>query len=282
MKAIIELIDKHVREKGYDLNRGMDCLCDYLIDMFDVRHYIAQDFKRSLEKKQEESPELFQVAIIWASKVADAKKNGMFFDMFGHIYEELYKSKSKAKEMGQFYTPDNVAMLLAKLTHTRELENNQFMICDPGGCGSGRTLLAAHAANGYDDGYYQGEDLDISSVKMCALNMMIHGMRGRVVQHDTLIHPYIYDFGFEVNEVRYPFPTSLFSLRKISFTKDDMMKRNERVRKRYGENVTVSQYNGYEIVRPKDGAKPAPLFKPKEKVQFIIKEPEQLSLFDEW
>ncbi len=54
--------------------------------------------------------------------------------------------------------------------------------------------------------------------------MMIHGMRGQVVFHDTLAEPNNYDFGFEVNEVRYPSPVPYYSLRVIKKPKKENSK----------------------------------------------------------
>lgn len=260
MKEVIALIEKHVYENRLDKIQGLNYLCDYLIDLFDVSHYIKGDFVEHLQKKQVECPHLFKICNIWFEKVAQAMDNGTFFDFFGGIYEELYQSKHKASSTGQFFTPSHVAELLSKVMFTE----HDKIVADCGGCGSGRTLLGHYASHGFNDCYYRGDDLDISSVKMCALNMMAHGMRGKVVQHDVLVNPYLYDYGFEVNEVRYPFPTPFFSLRKISFTKDDMDKRNERIRRKFGDNVKVEQYTGYEVVRPVEGAETKPLFNNKD------------------
>jgi type I restriction-modification system DNA methylase subunit len=90
-------------------------------------------------------------------------------------------------------------------------------------CGSGRTLLAGASAAGFPrSNYYIGEDLDIVSVKMCALNLMIHGCQGRVVQHDTLTNPICFDYGFRINDIRYPIATPYYSLTRISFKKGDL------------------------------------------------------------
>jgi hypothetical protein len=76
-------------------------------------------------------------------------------------------------------------------------------------------------------------------------------------------------------------------LTRVSLTKADIDKQNERIRKKYGENVEVSKYVGYEVVRPKEGAKP--IFKPifenppinkevETKTEKVV-EPKQLSLW---
>lgn len=207
-------------------------------------------------------------------------EKGSWLDFFGGIYEEMYQSKGKASTLGQFYTPPDLCDMLAHCTAPNE---GRVSDC---ACGSGRTLLAAGCANGFSrSNFYVGEDIDLTSVKMCALNLMIHGCRGRVVQHDTLKNPILYNYGFRINDIRFPIPSPFYSLTKVSLTKEDIEKQNERVRKKYGDNVEVSKYVDYEVVRPKVGAKP--IFKPifenppikKEVEQAKGKNPEQLSLW---
>lgn len=81
------------------------------------------------------------------------------------------------------------------------------------------TLLAAYTEN--KSGYYVGEDIDGISCKMCALNLMVHGARGRVICHDTIASPVYFNWGYEINEVRYPIPTPFYSLRLISNVRTD-------------------------------------------------------------
>lgn len=110
--------------------------------------------------------------------------------------------------------------MLSACTYVRNEKQQYINDC---ACGSGRTLVSHFMETYRQTGkhpvsyYYQGEDIDIVSVKMCALNMMIHGMRGRAIRHDTLMEPVSFDYGFEINEVRYPFPTPFYSLRPITY-----------------------------------------------------------------
>ena len=92
-------------------------------------------------------------------------------------------------------------------------------------------------------------------------------MRGRAVCHDTLLHPLIFDFGYEVNEVRYPYPSPLFSLREIKFTKEDMDHNNKLVKKEYGDNVKV-------LKEGIDGDMLVPIWESKVKEPEIVIEPD--------
>lgn len=218
MKEVINLLERHVNERNIDRHRGLEVLCDFLLDLFDYRHYLTENgWVTHLIKQKETEPYLFQIAVIWADKIAEAMENGEWKDFFGELYEKMYQTRGKASILGQFYTPTHLCDLLTKCVST----GDERRINDPA-CGSGRTLLAHFAHTEFDPkGYYIGEDIDTISVKMCALNMMIHGMRGRAVRHDTLKSPVHFDYGYEVNEIRYPFHTTLFCVRKISHLKSE-------------------------------------------------------------
>ena len=281
MKEVVKLIEKVVSEKRIDRHQGLNAVLDFLIDIFDVSHYLKPDgWIGAVKRAEKEQPHLYKIMLIWMDKVATAMEGGSWLDFFGGIYEEMYQSKGKASTLGQFYTPPALCDMLACCATPNE---GRVSDC---ACGSGRTLLASASASGFcRSSFYVGEDIDLTSVKMCALNLMIHGCRGRVVQHDTLNNPVLYDYGFRINDIRFPIPSPFYSLTRVSLTKEDIEKQNERVRKKYGENVEVSKYVGYEVVRPKEGAKP--IFKPifenppiKEDVkQEQAVEPIQLSLW---
>lgn len=213
VKEVIKLLERHVSERQLDRHRGLEVLCDFLLDLFDYRYYtIPGGWQSHLSIQRQQEPHLFRIAMIWMERVADAMEQGRWVDFFGGLYEEMYQTKGKASSLGQFFTPIHLCDLL---THCVG-DADDVRISDPA-CGSGRTLLAHFADSGFDHrGYYIGEDIDTMSVKMCALNLMIHGMQGRAVRHDTLREPNTFDFGYEVNEVRYPMPVPFYSVRKIS------------------------------------------------------------------
>lgn len=219
MKHTKELIDKHCRDKQIDLHQGLNELLDYLIEFFDYSAYLsAHGLPHHYNQMREKSEPLFMVCLDWLDKVTTAMGKGKWLDYFGELYESEYQSKGKASSTGQFFTPDALCDLMSAITIDKDSESGKISDC---ACGSGRTLLAHFAKVNDKKGYYIAEDIDVVSVKMCALNMMIHGMRGRVIQHDTLRDPNTFDFGFEVNEVRYPFPTPYYSLRRISKPKQE-------------------------------------------------------------
>jgi type I restriction-modification system DNA methylase subunit len=217
MKEVVKLIEKVVTEKRIDRHQGLNAVLDFLIDIFDVRHYATTNgwFERVARAEREDN-HLYRIMMIWMDKVATAMESGSWLDFFGGVYEEMYQSRGKASALGQFYTPPHLCDLLAYCSAPCDGKINDSA------CGSGRTLLAAAAKSGFRrDNYYVGEDIDVVSVKMCALNLMIHGCQGRVVQHDTLVNPVCFDYGFRINDIRYPMPTPFYSLTRIKLTKQN-------------------------------------------------------------
>ena len=110
-----------------------------------------------------------------------------------------------------------------------ELSDPVYGRINDSACGSGRTLLASASASGFSrSNVYFGEDIDSVSVKMCALNLMIHGCRGFVLQHDSIVEMEMFDFGFRINDIRYPIQTPFYSLTKIKMTKKDLKKNTDK------------------------------------------------------
>lgn len=271
MKEVVNLIEKVVTEKKIDRHQGLNAVLDFLIDIFDIKHWKEPEgWFNAVAKAEKKEPHLYRIMMIWMDKVATAMENGSWLDFFGGIYEEMYQSKGKASTLGQFFTPPDLCDLLAKVSQPTE---GKISDC---ACGSGRTLLAGASAAGFPrSNFYIGEDLDVVSVKMCALNLMIHGCQGRVVQHDTLTNPICFDYGFRINDIRYPIPTPFYSLTRISFTKEDMQKENEKTKRRYEDNTRIAIHGNDEILVPNGNAKP--IFERKEK---CVQSYTQLSLFD--
>lgn len=102
-----------------------------------------------------------------------------WYDALGTYYQVL-SSNSKKSCMGQFFTPESVCSMMAQMT---PIEGEGNFVNDPT-CGSGRTLLAAHCL--YPGNIFFGEDLDPMCCKMATINMLIHGVRGEVVNMDSL------------------------------------------------------------------------------------------------
>jgi len=117
-----------------------------------------------------------------------------WYDALGTLYEEI-SSRSKSSFLGQFFTPASVCDFMSQINiDGLDYEPKGITVLDPS-CGSGRTLLSFHVKA--PGNYYVAQDIDDICTKMCAINMAIHGMRGQVINGDTLA--YTFRYGYEIN-----------------------------------------------------------------------------------
>ena len=94
-------------------------------------------------------------------------------DIIGNAYEYLISrfAADAGKKGGEFYTPSEVAMLLAKLLNAEHGET----ICDPA-CGSGSLLIRVAKNVGSDDFALYGQESNGSTWALCRMNMFLHEM----------------------------------------------------------------------------------------------------------
>jgi type I restriction enzyme M protein len=96
-------------------------------------------------------------------------------DAFGDAYEYLMTmyASSAGKSGGEFFTPQEVSELLAKITVVGKKEVNK--VYDPA-CGSGSLLLQFAKVLGKDNvknGFY-GQEINITTYNLCRINMFLH------------------------------------------------------------------------------------------------------------
>ena len=115
-------------------------------------------------------------------------------DILGDVYHILGKGND---ELGQFFTPHNVAMFKVEMLEIVENTSSEYergdrsaaaldarhSLMDPA-CGSGRLLVPA--ARGHPDGWYTGVDLDSTCAKMAALNLVFCNVDGQIVHGNSL------------------------------------------------------------------------------------------------
>ena len=119
----------------------------------------------------------------WLLQLSQDLEEKPYSDMLGMFYEELVTSHSKSKHMGQFYTPEDVTTLMTELA--LEVNDNTMGMVNDCACGSARLLLSAHVKS-KGNLICIGQDLDEISCKMATLNFWSHGVRGSILQQDTL------------------------------------------------------------------------------------------------
>ena len=213
MEKIISELKKAAQKHNIQHHNQLEWWCDYMLEFFSVDGYLNGDLKKYYKEVGEKNEELLRITLDWVIITDYHNRKGKWCDVLGTIYEKFYLNKNKAGELGQFFTPTGVCELIGKIMG--EKNNPTSTVNDPA-CGSGRTLIAHHMMSESKKHYYIAEDVDSLMCKMCALNMMIHGMHGHVVCHDTLKNPDTFLVKYQINEVRFPLHTPYFSIRRIS------------------------------------------------------------------
>lgn len=94
-------------------------------------------------------------------------------DVIGNAYEYLISrfAADSGKKGGEFYTPGEVATLLARLLNARPGDT----ICDPA-CGSGSLLIRVAKNVGSDNFALYGQESNGSTWALCRMNMFLHEM----------------------------------------------------------------------------------------------------------
>ena len=121
-------------------------------------------------------------------------------DVFGDTYEYLMKqfASNMGKKGGEFFTPQEVSELLAKLTLVDRNEPDNFKkrigkVYDPA-CGSGSLLLKFAKVLGRDNiiGGFYGQEINITNYNLARMNMFLHNINFDnfdIQLGDTLIEP---------------------------------------------------------------------------------------------
>ncbi|MDE7265564.1 MAG: type I restriction-modification system subunit M [Clostridia bacterium] len=118
-------------------------------------------------------------------------------DAFGDAYEFLmgmYASNA-GKSGGEYFTPQEVSELLARLTIVGKTEVNK--VYDPA-CGSGSLLLKFAKILGKDkvrQGFF-GQEINLTTYNLCRINMFLHDIdfdKFNIANEDTLISPQHWD-----------------------------------------------------------------------------------------
>ena len=226
VKYLTEVSDNH----GIKQEERLDAFCDFIINLFSTDSYNSGGFRPAIATP--ENRDYIMLVSRWCEMVADEMDKGRFFDLFGHLYEQMFLLKSKASSNGQFFTPDDLCRLMADITESEneEKETNSGLIrVNDCTCGSARTLLAHFMKKTHNNHalagryYYEAADIDLPTCKMAACNMMIHGLQGKVVCQDQLSLPTPTAI-FYINEVRYPFPSGMYSIRVVYPKKEEQAK----------------------------------------------------------
>jgi type I restriction enzyme M protein len=150
----------------------------------------------------------------------DFKLEDTELDVLGDAYEYLIGqfASGAGKKAGEFYTPQEVSMVLAKLVTTGKSKLKS--VYDPT-CGSGSLLLrVAKEVKEVSD--YYGQEMNRTTYNLARMNMILHGVHYRkfdIKQEDTLEHPQHVGLQFEAIVANPPFSAN-WSANPL-FTSDD-------------------------------------------------------------
>jgi len=127
-------------------------------------------------------------------------------DVLGDAYEYLIKqfASGAGKKAGEFYTPQEVSKILAKIVTTGKQKLKS--VYDPT-CGSGSLLLRV-AKEVKDIGGFCGQEMNRTTYNLARMNMILHGVHYRkfdIKQEDTLERPQHIDQQFEAIVANPPF-----------------------------------------------------------------------------
>jgi type I restriction enzyme M protein len=131
------------------------------------------------------------------STAAEGGFNDHAIDLFGDAYEYLMTmyASSAGKSGGEFFTPQEVSELLAKITVAGKTQVNK--VYDPA-CGSGSLLLKFAKVLGRENvrqGFF-GQEVNLTTYNLCRINMFLHGINYEqfdIGHGDTLTDPIHWD-----------------------------------------------------------------------------------------
>lgn len=141
-------------------------------------------------------------------------------DVLGDAYEYLISqfASGAGKKAGEFYTPQEVSTVLAKIV---TIGKTKLKSAYDATCGSGSLLLRIARQVKSVSNFY-GQEMNRTTYNLCRMNMILHGVHYRkfdIKQEDTLEHPQHLGKTFEAIVANPPF-SATWSANPL-FTSDD-------------------------------------------------------------
>lgn len=161
--------------------------------LFDSIDMTSNKIGETVAEKNENLEKLLNV--IGDLPLGDYKSNTI--DLFGDAYEYLMSmyASTAGKKGGEFFTPQEVGELLAKIVIMDQKEVNK--VYDPC-CGSAGLLLKFAKILGKDNvknGFF-GQEINLTTYNLARINMFLHDInydKFNIAREDTLIHPMHWD-----------------------------------------------------------------------------------------
>lgn len=158
-----------------------------------------------LGKTEKQKNELISKVLSHLDKV-DFRLHDVNADVLGDSYEYLIGqfASGAGKKAGEFYTPQTVSTILAKIV----TDNKSYLksVYDPT-CGSGSLLLRV-SKEVNEVGHFYGQELNRTTYNLARMNMILHDVNYKqfdIKQEDTLEHPQHLGQQFEAIVANPPF-----------------------------------------------------------------------------
>jgi type I restriction enzyme M protein len=166
---------------------------DDLRGLFDDLDVNSQKLGQSVAKRNEKMVKLLNA--IGELPLGNYEDNSI--DVFGDAYEYLMQmyASSAGKSGGEYYTPQEVSELLARITVAGKTQVNK--VYDPA-CGSGSLLLKFAKVLGKENvrqGFF-GQEVNLTTYNLARINMFLHDVNYEkfdIAHGDTLIDPQHWD-----------------------------------------------------------------------------------------
>jgi len=188
LNVTLEKVFKHIEQSS----SGSDSEDDFkgLFDDIDVN---SKKLGNTVDERNKKLVKLLDG--IGNMKLGNYKDNTI--DAFGDAYEYLMTmyASNAGKSGGEFYTPQEVSELLARLTTIGKKSVNK--VYDPA-CGSGSLLLKFAKILGKENvrqGFF-GQEINITTYNLCRINMFLHDIdydKFDIALGDTLTKPQHWD-----------------------------------------------------------------------------------------
>lgn len=158
-----------------------------------------------LGKSPEARNEIIAKVLAHLDKI-DFKLEHTELDVLGDAYEYLIGkfASGAGKKAGEFYTPQEVSIVLSKLVTIGKMRLKS--VYDPA-CGSGSLLLRVAKEVEEVNNFY-GQELNRTTYNLARMNMILHGvhyLKFDIKQEDTLEHPQHLEHRFEAIVANPPF-----------------------------------------------------------------------------
>jgi len=166
--------------------------------LFDDLDFNSKKLGATVERCNEKIIQLMDaIAALPLGERSGEKYQDNTIDLFGDAYEYLLHmyAAGSGKSGGEFFTPQEVSELLARITLGQKTDINK--VYDPA-CGSGSLLLQFAKILPPDNirsGFY-GQEITLTTYNLCRMNMFLHNIgydKIHIAHGDTLIDPKHWD-----------------------------------------------------------------------------------------